>query len=275
MTDYETFKLVPLHSFKKLIEQSGNGGEESIAAGVHDSSPSQAMSESHIHAGEGGGAEDSQKIVWNHENSNTLPKYSNKQKIATSLDEYEAILNSKIPQHLKVKLLDFYRQKYMNSMQNVEADNSSDYSSDDDDGIGGNHKSNTRNMEVALHRVLSNIRSTEKRDQAKSIMEFFIKNRKIVTWDKNGNIVKPSNISQSISTVGDFINILIYRNKGTLAEISTVVNTVKPIIKQISPFISNKKIVITPRNLSTARGHVKPNVGCVKNKKIKGYITVK
>ena len=73
----------------------------------------------------------------------------------------------------------------------------------------------------------------------------------------------------------DFIDILIYKNRGTTSEINNITSIVQPVFKQILPYISNKKINISPRNLLSARGYVKPGVGCAKKKKKKDYITVK
>ena len=132
-----------------------------------------------------GGVTDGEKIVWNHDDPTTLPKYSNQHKIASSLDEYESILNSKIPQHLKIKLLDFYKQKYMNSLQNNDIDNTSDDDSDTED------ETNLKNMQTGLHKVLANIGSTQKKNKRKILWSFLLKILKFSCGIKTGTLLNP------------------------------------------------------------------------------------
>ena len=67
----------------------------------------------------------------------------------------------------------------------------------------------------------------------------------------------------------DFINILIYTNKGTSLEINNIAEIVQPVLKQILPHISNKKINKPPRNSLSVRGYIKPGVGNTKKRKKK------
>ena len=98
-------------------------------------------------------------------------------------------------------------------------------------------------MKLAIHKILAEIPSNSKRILAKNILDIFIRNRKIFSWNRRGLITKPKKLPQSVSKLKHFIKILIYQNKGSQAEIQLIGSVIKPIFDRIKIFVLNKKIL--------------------------------
>merc|ERR1712074_50012 len=112
------------------------------------------------------------------------PKYSIENKIDSSLTEYESILKSAIPEHLKAKLLSHYRTKYLINRQHAH---------DADVGDGDDSEDAKKYMELGVHKVLADIPSTVKRGAAKHILDIMLRHRDLITWNRHGVLVKPKN----------------------------------------------------------------------------------
>ena len=98
-------------------------------------------------------------------------------------------------------------------------------------------------MKLAVHKILAEIPSNGKRIMAKNILDIFIRNRKIFTWNKHRVLTKPKNLPHSVAKLKYLITILIYQNKGGQAEIQTIGDVIKPIYDKIKNFVLNKKIL--------------------------------
>ena len=133
----------------------------------------------------------------------------------------------------------------MISKQNVDqADNESDPDSDSDSIQSVDPEADDlKHMKLAIHKILAEIPSNTKRVLAKNILDIFIRNRKIFSWNKRGLITKPKKLPQSVSKLKHFIKILIYQNKGSQSEIQLIGDVIKPIFDRIKNFVLNKKIL--------------------------------
>ena len=131
-------------------------------------------------------------------NSSVHPKYSIENKIDSSLTEYESILKSAIPEHLKAKLLSHYRTKYLINRQHAhdahddERDDEDDEvnSEDEDDGDSVDAK---KYMDLGVLKVLGDIVSPVKRSMAKHILDIMVTRRRLIRWNRHGIMVKPKN----------------------------------------------------------------------------------
>ena len=119
MSDFTSYKLVPINKFKKICQQggqvaacpSGGGGDAADPPPPTPPPPLPAP----VQAGNG-----SQKIIsWPVSDPSVHPNYSIENKIDSSLSEYESILKSSIPEYLKAKLLSHYRTKYLLNKRQV------------------------------------------------------------------------------------------------------------------------------------------------------------
>ena len=130
-----------------------------------------------VHVGDG-----AQKFTWPVSDSSVHPKYSIENKIDSSLTEYESILKSALPEHLKAKLLSHYRTKYLINKQHAHDDERDDEddevnSEDEDDGDSVDAK---KYMDLGVHRVLADIVSPVKRNAAKQILDVMLTHRSLI-----------------------------------------------------------------------------------------------
>ena len=79
--------------------------------------PAPARTTSPVMRGDGDATATGSDMFWALNDPNTLPRFSKQAKIDRNFNEYQNILNSEIPQHLKIKLLQYFRQKYENSIK--------------------------------------------------------------------------------------------------------------------------------------------------------------
>ena len=128
MSDFTTYKLVPVNKFRKMMMLHTQQNACSHKVGTGDVEPAtRADTMMPVHVGDG-----AQKFTWPVSDPSVHPKYSIENKIDSSLTEYESILKSSLPEHLKAKLLSHYRTKYLINKQHAHETDGAD--ADDDDG---------------------------------------------------------------------------------------------------------------------------------------------
>merc|ERR1712074_506345 len=205
-----------------------------VGTGV-DESTTRADTMMPLHVGDG-----AQKFTWPVSDPSVHPKYSIENKIDSSLTEYESILKSAIPEHLKAKLLSHYRTKYLINRQHAhdvrDDDDDEDDSEDEDDNDSVDAK---KYMELGVHKVLADIASTVKQNAAKQILDVMLRHRGLIRWNRHGVMVKPKN--GPITKLKQLITNLIYANRGTDDVNRAIAVLVKPIFPEIERQVINKK----------------------------------
>merc|ERR1712074_338446 len=161
------------------------------------------------------------------------PKYSIENKIDSSLTEYESILKSLLPEHLKAKLLSHYRTKYLVNKQHAHETDGADADDDvdDDDAL--------KYMELGVHTVLADIPSNVKRATAKHILDVLLRHRNLITWNRHGVLVKPKNAP--VTKLKHLITNLIYANRGAVPVNKAIAVLISPIFREIEQQVLNKK----------------------------------
>ena len=192
-----------------------------------------------LHVGDG-----AQKFSWPVSDPSVHPKYSIENKIDSSLTEYESILKSALPEHLKAKLLSHYRTKYLINRQHAhdadvgDGDDDEDDSEDEDDNDSEDAK---KYMELGVHKVLADIPSTVKRGAAKHILDVMLRHRDLITWNRHGVLVKPKN--SPVTKLKQLITNLTYANRGAVDVNRAIADLIKPIFREIEHQVINKKIL--------------------------------
>merc|ERR1712074_256266 len=163
------------------------------------------------------------------------PKYSIENKIDSSLTEYESILKSSLPEHLKAKLLSHYRTKYLINKQHAHetdgADADDDDEDEDDDDDDDDDDDALKYMELGVHTVLADIPSIVKRATAKHILDVLLRHRNLITWNRHGVLVKPKNAP--VTKLKHLITNLIYANRGAVPVNKAIAVLISPIFREI------------------------------------------
>merc|ERR1712215_380141 len=121
------------------------------------------------------GGRDRSSPLWVYQDQSILPNYSQGKKVTDSFESYKNMLdNDTVPEHIKIQLLQFLRDKYdktRSSYDTVEIEEESNY--DDYDKI--------------LHATLDPM-STDKRRRALDIVTVFRNNSNLIRWNPRGGI---------------------------------------------------------------------------------------
>ena len=264
MSDFTTYKLVPVNKFRKMMMLHTQQNACSHKVGTGDVEPAtQADTMMPVHVGDG-----AQKFTWPVSDPSVHPKYSIENKIDSSLSEYEAILKSAIPEQIKAKLLSHYRTKYIMNKQHAHDDDrddegDEDNSEDEDDGDSADAK---KYMELGVLKVLGDIVSPGKRGRARHILDVMITRRDLVRWNRHGVMTMPKN--GPIAQLKQLVTTLIYVNRGTDEVHRAIANIVRPLFPDIEPFVINRKVINYVNPPTPSRKKKK------KKKKTGGYISL-
>ena len=245
MSEFIEHKLIPVIKFKKMIQDCNNNNNNNNNDSVNNNdiemksdpeikSVSQIRSkynEPDIRTGEGLFKDKQSNLFWSLNDETKLPKYSIQNKIENSFNEYENILNSDIPSHLKIMLMKYYRQKYDNSKQTPLNE---DMGVDPDDNI--------ENFKLGMESTILTFRTQEKRNLARNILVKLSQLKDYITWDKTGEITYPQIYLDSVKNLKDFISILIFAKQGSSEEIMNVYQVIEPFYDQIQSYIVNNKL---------------------------------
>ena len=134
--------------------------------------------------------------LWVYDNDNTLPQFSNPKKLLDSFSNYNKILDLDLPEKLKVKIAQFYRDKYDNKRNKSIDKNDEDDDDDDDENYDDNDViiAPKAALDVALKRIGQ--KSKVKMDLANKIASVLLKSSKYIKWDGSGQIIFPKYINE-------------------------------------------------------------------------------
>ena len=146
-------------SINSIIEESQNNASNEYSGQKFSTSNGPQMSS--------GGNKERANPLWVYEDQSTLPAFSQGKKVTDSFDSYRNILeNNTIPEHIKIQLLHFLKDKY----DKVRLSQDFFDESEDDDR---NYDENNKILRSILDRM-----SVEKRMKAMNIASIFLKIQK-------------------------------------------------------------------------------------------------
>ena len=148
-------------------------------------------------------------------NENQLPEFSKGFRIKKTHDEIDTILNNnEISDDLKIKLYTIFRKKYNNARKigNYEDDEGADADDEDDDDREDVMRGRKRGWKVSLKTIRDIVDDlpASKQRHANRLVNIFMKNRKHLSWDMKGDIIRPfhrdidviENIKKIIGNIG-------------------------------------------------------------------------
>ena len=202
-------------SVKSIIEQSQNNTSNDPSSQKYSTSIGPQMS-----VGQGN---ELSTPMWVYDNQSILPDYSQGKKVSDSLDAYRNMLdNDSIPEHLKIQLLQYLRDRYDRSRvphtEQVEEEG---------------------DPNVILHSILGPM-SAHKRTKALNIVKVFLNNSNLINWNSMGEFILPRYASINLRSL---IRTLVYANVGSDQDILGVIEIIKPFYKHIRPYIVNRRVI--------------------------------
>ena len=178
-------------------------------------------------------------------NEKQLPQFSRGSRIKKSYDDISNILNdNSISDDLKVRLYTMYRKKYNNAINVRESDED-----DDDDGVEDvdfivKRKSKQRELVGVIRDIVDKLPAGRKQRIAYKIINILTKNKRHLSWDFDGTILHPPHRDlDEVVNMKKFLDIILYRNKGSRVQIGVVADLIKPFFKDVEPFILNEKLL--------------------------------
>ena len=180
-------------------------------------------------------------------NETQLPQFSKGSRIKKSYDDLSTILNDKsLSDDLKVRLYTLFRKKYNNAV-NMRRDADDDDDGDNDSVIDNEQfiikrKSRQREALGVIRDIVDNFHASKKQSAYK-LVHILVKNKKHLSWDFNGSILHPAHRDlDAVENMRKFLEIILYRNKGTALQISVVADLIKPFFRDVEQFILNDKL---------------------------------
>ena len=243
-----SYKLVPVKMFEDILKNTHTSvdANRSIKSIIEDSENNNNIqnkdtepkySTSINPQTSTGGAQSTP--LWVYEDQNTLPIYSQAKKVTDTFESYKNVLdNNSIPDHIKVQLLQYLKDKYDKTRTAFEPSEVDD----DDDEAGDNVDPNYDGHNRLLQSIITDM-GREKKNKAKSIISFFLSNNNVIKWNSEGEFTLPKYADNSIINLGSLMRILLYANEGTEREIEEAIHIIRPFYKSIKDFIANKKII--------------------------------
>ena len=185
-----------------------------------------------------GDGRDRSTPLWVYEDQSILPNYSQGKKVTDSFESYKNMLdNDTVPEHIKIQLLQFLRDKYdktRSSYDTVEIEDEEESNYDDYDKI--------------LHATLDPM-SADKRRRALDIVTVFRNNSNLIRWNPRGEFILPKYVDNSTINLKSLLKILVYVKEGSEQEIESAIDIIKPFYKAIKHHIVNKKILRRLENI--------------------------
>ena len=243
-----SYKLVPVKMFEDILKNTHTSvdANRSIKSIIEDSENNNNIqnkdtepkySTSINPQTSTGGAQSTP--LWVYEDQNTLPNYSQAKKVTDTFESYKNVLdNNSIPDHIKVQLLQYLKDKYDKTRTAFEPSEVDD----DDDEAGDYVDPNYDGHNRLLQSIITDM-GREKKNKAKSIISFFLSNNNVIKWNSEGEFTLPKYADTSIINLASLMRILLYSNVGTEREIEEVIHIIRPFYKSIKDFIVNKKIL--------------------------------
>ena len=234
-----SYKLVPVKMFEDIMKktQPAPVQNRSITSIIENSQndisndqPSQKFSTPTGPQMSVGRGNESSSPMWVYDNQSILPDYSQGRKVSQSFESYKNMLdNDSIPEHIKIQLLHFFRDKYDRSrLPHDAADQIED-----------------ENQNAILDSILDPM-SAEKRNKAARIIRIFLNNSNVIMWNSNGEFILPRYASINLRSL---LRTLVYAHEGSDREVAGAIEIIKPFYKHIKNEIVNKKILSRLNNI--------------------------
>ena len=137
-----------------------------------------------------------------------------------------------------------YRKKYNNATNARESDEDDDGVEDDDEDFIVKRKSKQRELVGAIRDIVEKLPAGKKQRIAYKIINILTKNKRHLSWDFDGTILHPPHRDlDEVVNMKKFLDIILYRNKGSRVQIGVVADLIKPFFKDVEPFILNEKLL--------------------------------
>ena len=288
----KTFKLVPIKDFEKLAlnkdpkcHKGDDGGNASAPQrtikDIVDSSslentefePSKhyVAEQKFLQKGSGAAA----TPVWL-PNEKQLPQFSRGSRIKRSYDDMSNILNNNsISDDLKVRLYAMARKKYKNAMSVGETDDDDaggDEDADDDEEDSGyvsvrkKRKNKQRELAGVIRDIVDKVPIGKKQKIAYKIMNVLGKNKRHLRWDLDGTILHPPHRNlDEIVNMKMFLDLVLYKNRGSVKQLGVVADLIKPFFKDFEPLILNEKLLNKARKTAKVKGNLPQYVSWYKS----------
>ena len=175
--------------------------------------------------------------LWIYGDQTTLPDYSQGKKVSDSFESYKNMLdNNTIPEHTKIQLLQFLKDKYDTARRPYAPVDPEDEEDDDDDDHNGHGK---------IIRSIISPMGAEKRRRAMNIVAIFLGNKNLIRWNSVGEFTLPIYAANLAINLNSLLRTLVYANGGSDQEIRSTIEIIKPFYKSIKEHIVNRKVLKT------------------------------
>ena len=191
-------------------------------------------------------------------NTGQLPQFSRGSRVKKSYDNVLNILNDdSLSDELKIKFYTLMRHKYNAARRNRAGDNydgigddEDDDDYDDEDNFANAPKrrifanaSFKKQESLKTIRDIVDVLPPNKQKNGYKIVNVLMRNQKHIGWDLNGDIIRP--IHRNIDVIPhmkNFMILLLYRNKGDVAQIAVLGDIVKPFYRAIENYVLNARL---------------------------------
>ena len=235
-----SYKLVPVKMFEDLIKsahtpvtksRSVSSIREESENDIPNVPSAQNYSTPSAPQMSMGGNKNTSAPLWVYEDQGELPNYSQGKKVTDSFESYTNMLdNNTIPEHIKIQLLQYLKDKY--DKARVPREPSADL--DDVDAYYDAYDKKTQSI--------LNSMTVEKRAKALDIVRVFQNNSNLIRWNSAGDFILPKYVDTSTINLNSLLKTLLYANAGTAREIQSTIDIIEPFYKSIKQNIVNKKI---------------------------------
>ena len=249
---FKSYKLIPIDDYEKMKlyqpvypdtneemdhKDDGNTSNRNIQNIIKDNlehtefKPStHYVADSKLSIQKGGGG----KIPIFLPDTGELPQFSRGMRLQKSYDDLSTVLNDNtIPDDLKIKLYTILKRKYDINRKTNPSNN---------DVGGDKHEERNYNADETIrsgNHAIDSFPNQEKRSVAREIVNILLKRPEFVSWNSEGNLIRPNNADLSLYR---FLEIMIYRKKGLKEEIEKIANAIKPLTRELTPYIVNAKL---------------------------------
>ena len=183
--------------------------------------------------------------------------------------------NNSISDDLKVRLYAMARKKYKSAMSVGETDDDDDGGDDEDvdgdeeDGyVSVRKKRKTKQRELAgvIRDIVDKVPIGKKQRIAYKIMNVLGKNKRHLRWDLDGTILHPPHRNlDEIVNMKMFLDLVLYKNRGSVKQLGVVADLIKPFFKDFEPLILNEKLLNKARKTANVKGNLPQYVSWYKN----------
>ena len=147
---------------------------------------------------------------------------------------------------------------------------------DDDDGDKDDYdgdedfvrKRKTKQRELAgvIRDIVDKVPVGKKQRIAYKIMNVLGKNKRHLRWDLDGTILHPPHRNlDEIVNMKMFLDLVLYKNRGSVKQLGVVADLIKPFFKDFEPLILNEKLLNKARKTAKVKGNLPQYVSWYKS----------